>query len=361
MEKNVNGKKTIIDDSTAISLLKQAYNPEKSTKKVDERFHFHHKYTSIIQADGDNLSQALHAFYTAGKIEAVRKFSRFLMEFGEEATRKIEGFGGTPIYMGGDDLLFFAPVKCNNKTIFNLVDDLDKLFENKLIESKELNDFLGDWESGITEKNRRKKVEFSISYGISIGYHKYPLRESLETARKLLFDVSKTVPEKNALSFKVLKHGGQFFGATWRKDWRSYRLFLAMLEDAVIEDNFLTSVQHKLNPLRPVLYRILVGDEIDPAKASFRQDVSKHLHEEAKREIFLNRLNINFFNDLVHKEDGKRKFLILTFEYLLQVYRDMEDIYGNNRQTAEKAVDSLYAALRFIQFIYQPDHNQEEE
>ena len=376
------------DEKYQINLLKQyfnnAANNEDNPSKPGEQFRFYHKYMAIVQADGDNLSQALHTLFTIGNTKAVQEFSKLLMDFGKDATKLIQDFGGTPIYMGGDDLLFFSPVKCKEKTIFHLVQEIDELFKTKLEEAEKVTQFIGEWNGSITENNRRKKVDLSISFGISIGYHKYPLKESLETARKLLFDEAKMVTGKNAISFRVLKHSGQYFGATWRKDWEAFHSYFFELlntveidekfltsdqiarnlsefkEDAVETDvKFLTSVQHKLEPLRPALYRILAGREIDPAKASFKNDVIKYLPDETGREFFLEHLLDNFFNETVHKEKY-RKFLKVSFGYLIQVYRNMEDVYGNNLQTAQKAVDTLYATLRFIQFINQPDNNEEE-
>lgn len=100
----------LVKDTLAITLLKEAYNPKDSNDKEDEKFRFYNKYMAVVQADGDNLSKALHALHTFGDIKAVQVFSKLLIEFGYEATTLIQNFGGTPIYMGGDDLLFFAPV-----------------------------------------------------------------------------------------------------------------------------------------------------------------------------------------------------------------------------------------------------------
>jgi CRISPR-associated protein Cmr2 len=348
-----------------LKLLKQYFNNTANNKdnpsKPGEQFRFYHKYMAIVQADGDNLSQALHALYTFGNVRAVQEFSRFLMDFGNEATKIIQDFSGTPIYMGGDDLLFFAPVMFNGRTVFHLIREIDELFQTMLVAAEDIARIICEWNGSATVENKRKKVDLSISYGVSISYHKYPLRESLESARMLLFEEAKMVEGKNALSFQILKHSGQYYGATFKKDWKSFYPYLfELLEKAGNEINFLTSVQNKLAPLRPALYRILVGREVDPAKASFRTDMIKYIPDETGREVFLKHLKDNFFNELVHKEKDTNYFLELTFKYLLQVYRDLEDIYGNNVFTAEKAVDSLYTLLRFIQFINQPDHNEEE-
>lgn len=364
-----------VDDTLTIALLKEAFNPKGKAEKKDEGFRFHHKYMAVVQADGDNLSQALHALYTMGKIPAVQKFSKFLINFGKEVTTLISTNGGTPIYMGGDDLLFFAPVKCNGKTLFHLVKEIDELFQKnlELKENETICQFLNAWRDSATAENHRKEVKLSISYGISIAYHKFPLKESIETARKLLFEEAKMIKGKDSVSFNVLKHSGQNFGTNWKKtvkeDWiPSFQYFIEMLDNSImtvtpdkplIDINFLTSLQHKLEPLRPLLYRILTGRVIDPEKAGFKENIIKYLPNEKSRNAFAKHIIDNFFNEIGHKHKY-RKFLEQSFEYLLHEYRELEDIYGNNTQTAKKAVDNLYTTLRFIQFINQPDKNEEE-
>lgn len=372
-EIQVNVNKIKVDDTLTIALLKEAFNPKGKVEKEDERFRFHHKYMAVVQADGDNLSQALNALYTMGKIPAVQEFSKFLMDFGKEATECISNSGGTPIYMGGDDLLFFAPIKCKGKTLFHLVKEIDELFKKKLEENETICRFLNDWKDSATTENRRKEVELSISYGISISYHKFPLKESLETVRKLLFEEAKMIKGKDSVSFNLLKHSGQNFGTNWKKSVKgkwvpSFHYFIKMLDNSIkngtadkplIDINFLTSLQHKLGPLQPLLYRIFTGRGLDPEKAGFKGDIIKYLPNEESRSTFVKRVIDNYFNEIGHKHKY-RKFLEQSFEYLLHEYRELEDIYGNNTQTAKKAVDNLYATLRFIQFINQPDHNEEE-
>jgi len=358
--KTINEK--LVKDTLAIALLKEAYNPKGSNDKDDERFRFYHKYMAVVQADGDNLSKVLHALHTFGDIKAVQVFSKILIEFGYEATTLIQKFGGTPIYMGGDDLLFFAPVIYNGKTIFHLLNEIDELFKSKVLSNEIVAGYISGWNGSATVENKRKKIELSLSFGMTISYHKYPLKESIETTRKLLFEVSKEVPGKNATSFKLLKNSGQYFNATFKNDWKSF--YPLLFELTVREENdmnFLTSVQHKLSPLRSALCRILVGREVILGKASFKQDVERFIPNEADREFLLMNLMNNFFNEFVHKEDPTKEFLLLVFKWLLLIYREMEDIYGNNTQTAEKAIDTLYAILRFIQFIKQPDTNEEED
>ena len=393
-------------DKEILKYLRIAYNnyPDENEDKPDwkrnpdeELFRQSHKYYAVVQADGDNLSQALHALYSTGKIDAVRDFSELLMEFGYRAMTIIEDFGGLPIYMGGDDLLFFAPVKYGGRTIFHLIRELETLFKDlfgtgqpkdlphtaddqpndeelkknrERIEekSKSVRSYISDWNASNTRENKRKPIDLSVSFGLFISYHKYPLKESLETVRKLLFEDAKLLPGKNALAFRILKHSGHCYGSLTGKNWRSYQvLFFEMLKEfGNIENSdekikFLSSVHYKLDPLRPLLVRILSGRKIDPEKAGFIENIGRFLPDESGRELMIKNLMDNFFNESIHnKDEAVRNFIMLSFRYLLQVYRDLEDVYGNNAGTAGKAIDNLYSVLRFIQFINQPDQDEED-
>ena len=54
--------------------------------------------------------------------ENLQAISKALVKYGIEATKIIDEFGGLPIYAGGDDLLFIAPVVGKDGTnIFDLL------------------------------------------------------------------------------------------------------------------------------------------------------------------------------------------------------------------------------------------------
>ncbi|KAA6314221.1 hypothetical protein EZS27_035131, partial [termite gut metagenome] len=84
----------------------------------------YHKYFCIVYADGDNISKIVSSL-DDGKLE---KFSGNLLQFGISAFDIIKKYGGMPIYAGGDDLLFIAPVASSpNNNIFNLISQLDDI------------------------------------------------------------------------------------------------------------------------------------------------------------------------------------------------------------------------------------------
>ena len=148
---------------------------------VSKQINSHHKYFCIVLADGDNVGKTVSHPKLSGV--QLKKISEGLMYFGDEATKLIKDYGGLPIYAGGDDLLFIAPVKgVDGTNIFEFLNKVEKVaFKDvqKAIKDCELND-----KNGLL-------IEASLSFGISITYYKYPLYEALESARNLLFDVAK--------------------------------------------------------------------------------------------------------------------------------------------------------------------------
>ncbi|MCD7768509.1 MAG: hypothetical protein LUH36_00090 [Oscillospiraceae bacterium] len=64
-------------------------------------------YFAVVQADGDSMGKVLAQKSTD---QDVTDFSRQCMAYAGAAAREVLDFGGMPIYAGGDDLLFLAPV-----------------------------------------------------------------------------------------------------------------------------------------------------------------------------------------------------------------------------------------------------------
>lgn len=137
----------------------------------------YHNYIAVVQADGDNIGKTIGKI--GDKVETVKDFSAALFEFAMEAQKRIKNFGGKAVYIGGDDLLFFAPVAIcfdnqdfpSLKSIFGLINEIDKAFDEKIIHSEKLKHLYQ--KNGILEM-----ATPSMSYGVSITYSKYPLKRS---------------------------------------------------------------------------------------------------------------------------------------------------------------------------------------
>jgi CRISPR-associated protein Cmr2 len=295
-------------------------------KCFKDDFRNYHKYIAIVHADGDNLGQTIN---TIGSfLEDVKNLSKLLFDFASNAATVINNYGGTNVFAGGDDLLFFAPVAMvkDKMTIFHLINSLDDLFKISVSDKLSLPPDV---------------IKPTLSWGVSISYYKFPLSEAIVSSRKLLFDEAKGFKGKNSVAFKLIKHTGQFFGATFGKDKSDYKVhFKNLLEQAFDPDtDFLSSLQ----------YRIL--DNL-----SLLTEIFKEVEYIKKTENFFD----NFFDEEIHSD--KEYFIHAVRDMLIQTYNDTE--LPGNYQTMTKeekdethknhvktAIDKTYSALRFIHFL----------
>lgn len=204
----------------------------KAHPLTNEAFRTHHKYVAIIEADGDSVGSGLKALQNiSGGFE---QFSEVLYDLNSKAVKTINEFGGLSVYAGGDDLLFFAPVFSKDKTVFHLLEDLNRLFHQRF----EL--VYQQWRTAHPGEIDELKIP-SLSFGVSIAFYKHPMSESIEVANDLLNDKAKKYPlsaakkdkKKNALSMRILKHSGHYFEHTFYlneakeagKENEAYRLF----------------------------------------------------------------------------------------------------------------------------------------
>lgn len=212
----------------------------------------YHKYICIVQADGDNVGKTVsHEMLPDGKVGEI---SKALLDFGKKAKEAIDAFGGLPIYAGGDDLLFIAPVVGkNHTTIFDLLDTIDR---DCFSEVAKTIDGLGlETEKEVGGIKKRIEIKASLSYGISISYYKYPLYEALATARHLLFDVAKRIGEKNAIAWKFRKHSGSGFEAAFSKGNVALKDALKDVIENTSDGNTVSAVAHKIR-----INEVLVGE-----------------------------------------------------------------------------------------------------
>ncbi|BDU50902.1 type III-B CRISPR-associated protein Cas10/Cmr2 [Haliovirga abyssi] len=172
------------DDEKCYEIFKESMSAE---------FKKHHKYYAVVRADGDGIGAIIKELKVK---EDYQNFSNILFEFAKESVEEIEIYGGLPIFAGGDDLLFFAPIinsSCNEyKNIFELTTALSNIFEEKLKNLK-----------GKTNKKG------TLSFGITINYYKYPLYEAYNNSATLLFEKAKKYKGKNATAVKLLKGGNK--------------------------------------------------------------------------------------------------------------------------------------------------------
>jgi CRISPR-associated protein Cmr2 len=292
---------------------------------VNESFRRYHKYIAIVKADGDNMGAAVTAMFES-KPEKVEEIDKAILAFNLEAVNKIDDFGGKSIYLGGDDLLFFAPVCSDGKTVFDLVHSLSVDYNKRF---------------AVVFEGFDLETKPTLSFGISITYYKYPMNEALKIADDLLSEAKDKSLGKNAVAFRLMKHSGQFFGTRLAQDKVYYYRgsdtpentsdktpdFLRLVQNTRLEkeDAFLSSVMYRMREMDYLIKAIL-----------------KDTANKQRLESFFE----NNFNEGVHQT--KRVFLNSVADYLWQVYKD-------SNKDAELALKTVFGTLRLIQFIHQKD------
>lgn len=295
-------RNTLLDEKTTDDPYKKAFG---------EDYKSYHKYFCVVQADGDNVGKTVS--HEQLKDGTVNEISKALLEFGKDAKDRIIRFGGLPIYAGGDDLLFIAPViGKDHSSIFDLLDEIDKQSFKKV----------ADLVEGLQLKTKKKingeevdaVIKASLSYGISISYYKYPLYEAFETARHLLFDVAKRVETKNAVAWQLRKHSGSGFAVAFSKSHEALKKAFGELIEETSDGNTVTALAHKIRA-----NEVLVN-EVMRSPHSIRLDA--------------------LFEELLEYKDTS------YFNAVKNIMRELYTVTGRERFT-----DTLYNMLRTAKFI----------
>jgi len=233
------GKKPSFDSIEAIASQENGTDMNSSKNA--------YKYIAIIYADGDSLGK-----YIKSQSD-VTQVSKKLFDFDKKASKTIKEFGGLPIFIGGDDLIIFAPVLNSGKTVFNLLNDLSKDYKEAL------------------ETN-----ESTLSFGVSLTYYKYPLYEALARARDALFGVAKNYKGKNAIALSTQKHSGQTFEFCIGKNESAYCRFLFILKQVLNEKIELPhAIHHKLKSHQKLFETI----PIERLESTFENIFNEDLHK----------------------------------------------------------------------------------
>jgi CRISPR-associated protein Cmr2 len=301
------------EDNDLISLLKPAFKKEFKTP---------HKYICVVHADGDNVGKIVN---TLSSGDEIKRLSSCLLEFGSKACKAIRLFKGLPIYAGGDDLLFIAPVISNNEeveqTIFDLIEEIDQLFEKSGIK-----DFKGKNEEGET-------IEPAMSYGISVTYYKYPLYESLNISRDLLFKIAKNIKRKNAIAWSVQKNSGSIVSGAYSKGDKSLK-------------NAFTDLLNSINP-----------------------SLNEDLVSAAAHKIKANESLLNLFMDKENSRERLDAFFDVTLEFksknsqeqqYLKAVKKLLQVIHSSTNDIETTIRYVYGMLRTAKFIKGMEEDKDE-
>lgn len=285
-----------------------------------EKLKSYHKYICIVQADGDNMGKVVsHSKLPDGK---VKEISDALLEFGENAKAVIEDYGGFPIYAGGDDLLFIAPVV--GKDYSNIFQLLKKLDNESFGEVKRIVD-----ECDLKKEDDEKvDIHASLSFGVSITYYKYPLYEALESARTLLDEKAKKISGKNAIALNLRKHsGGALYMELSNSDKDLEKAFDNIISASAIEESVVSAMGHKIREAQG-LFKLWLG-----------------------RDDALIR-NENYFKTYLDynpdKADEKKTASDIYKETALDL---LNVLFKNNNAEEAKISQTMYAMLRVAKFI----------
>jgi len=320
-------------------------------------FRPYHKYIAVVQADGDNIGT------TIAKIgddpSTIRFFSSALFDFAIAAHEKIKNYGGKAVYIGGDDLLFFAPVAIHSegengpmlKSIFGLLGEIDSVFEQTIIKNPNLNSlYHTDEELKNPDEFTDKIIKPSMSYGVSITYSKYPLNEARDTAYHLMLKAKEKKWDKNKICFKLHKHSGQGFGFTIDKKLNkaqqqpeSFKYFMKMVNNIPLQEGFLSSVIYKLAPLHQLLIAI----------AAEKQRVIDFFDQEFELEKLKVKRTNSGLSD--RNERSKLNFLENVVEYFyhlaIEFPNDNKDIPAMETEQPDSNIAKLYSTLRFMKHL----------
>jgi len=274
----------------------------------------HHKYFAVIYADGDNIGRLLKDI-NKNNLE-IKQFSKSLIDFGLKAEETIADYGGSAIYLGGEDILAFVPIVCIDKkntatqqTLFKLIEKLDKDFEDTVQK------FADDNKLSVP----------TLSFGVMAAYYKHPLKEVMNTAHHLLEAKAKE-SNKNKIAFMFQKHSGQQFECILEKQKESTRQIYALIEK----------------------YCNTPNDRTDELLSSiiqkFRDNVFTELFIESIKAETLEDFFKNTFNEKTHTSSGKATFLG-------EVKTISEKIYNDYNCDKQLAIKNIFAVLRFIHFV----------
>lgn len=338
--------------NTNLPLFKIAFNKDyysigtleeiarANAKQIDYSYQ---RYVCIVQADGDCMGKIVSSKQMDGKLN---DFSSQLITFGKAACESIKAFGGLPIYAGGDDLLFIAPVcGTDGKNILELIGEIDENYQKKI------RDYVGQLkvEVEIDEEGKTKTVPVhtSMSYGISVIYYKYPLYEAWEIARNMLFSKAKQVSGKNAIAINLRKNSGSDFEVVMSKSLQIHY----NLDDLIRftpKESFVSAVAHKIRAneqLLGVLPKEEPFENLDKRLNAFYEKIVDVAAKSADETTYLLKTKDTF--EFIYKD------------YFIEKKRKAEEAKENKKEYREATIEedmksiisTFFSVLRIAKFI----------
>jgi CRISPR-associated protein Cmr2 len=266
-----------------------------------------HSYFAIVRADGDHMGDVIKKL--SG--ENVRDFSKNCLIYCGEIAKLVGKYGGVTIYSGGDDLLALMP--CENAeqmTIFEFIQEANGLFTKSF-------------------PKETYQADVSLSWGVTICYHKFPLYEAMEDSYHMLTKIAKK--RRNCVAVHLQKHAGQSESLLISND--AFQRMSDPLHQVLEEkDDVLLSAMHKLT-------------------------LFKKAFAEAKDEATIKNLFVNTFDAEDHKNNSFVHEALPNALYALKTQGETSGIYAITDEGIQKddPVLTLHYMLRMMKFFVEKE------
>lgn len=299
------------------------------------------RYVAIVKADGDSMGKAFEKNMDAEKL------SEALLDFNIKSGEIIDRYDGMPVYTGGDDLLFFAPIY-NDKTkasIFSLLQELDDQFHDCISLKTNCYDLA---------------KHPTLSFGVSITYYKYPMFEALKMAEDMLYKAKgygkkKNNILKNNIVFCVQRHSGQTRDVLLHKgNVKTLNKFNSFVDKYVDEDEkILTSVMHGLRE-KDFLLSLAIKDK-DKLNNYFTNNFNESGHQSYHDFFYdVQDLMLTAYTEFL----DENRIVQLENSMPESMKTKENDVFVVNPEKA--AIETVFNALQFIHLVNLKKQNNDE-
>lgn len=332
-------------DEKRISLLEQ----EKSLKP-------YHKYIAFVKADSDHLTKTIKGLKDQKR--SVAELDKCLLTYNLQVIQLIEDYQGKAIFLGGDDLLFFAPVRNGEKNIFTLLHDINSAFDSAM---------------------EKLPAPPTLSFGVSISYYKHPMFEAIDKAEELLSKAKGA--GRNSIAWYLQKHSGQVCQSIINKTHKEvytrceliskdkdcvrrifkdvYTQCTELISKGMIDKN---SSENLLNSFT---YWLMENKEIITYILNPLQSTNSEKEENVIKTTLINYFNNSFNEPRLEKmnsyiEDLAQYLISATKEAIKIITKEISEIktkekmdiaLEKKKKRIENVIDSLGAILRFVRFL----------
>ncbi|MBT9174943.1 MAG: hypothetical protein DDT22_00609 [candidate division WS2 bacterium] len=172
---------------------------EETVKETDKSYMplkwLDRPFFCVVYMDADNMSENLKANednflpYIEKVSEVISNFSRNVYDI------VTKNYHGQLIFAGGEDISFVI----HPEYLLDCIKDLTTSYNSSFLNEE------------LTKPDAHK---FTLSAGVVVAYHKYPLSRVIENAHQMLISYAKNHPKKNATAISLIKGHTEVFNFT---------------------------------------------------------------------------------------------------------------------------------------------------